>query len=98
MSAVNYTLRLDEVDKQKAEQVFKALGMTFSTGINIYIKTVGRQQRIPFSLNVNDVAQPTTLISAFESLQEESEQNGTSDMTMDEIVAEIAEYRREKRS
>ena len=52
MATVNYSLRIDESDKQKAEQVFKALGMTFSTGINIYLKAVGRQKRIPFDLSV----------------------------------------------
>ena len=97
MGAVNYTLRIDEGDKQKAEQVFKALGMTFSTGINIYLKTVGRQQGIPFSLTVTDSVPAITLYDAFEALQEESAQNGTSKMTMDEIDAEIAAYRREKR-
>ena len=98
MGTVNYTLRLDETDKQKAEQVFKALGMSFSTGMNIYIKAVGRQMGIPFSLTVNDATLPATLLNAFEALQEESSQNGISDMTMEEIVAEISEYRKEKRS
>ena len=98
MGTVNYTLRLDETDKQKAEQVFKALGMSFSTGMNIYIKAVGRQMGIPFSLTVNDATLPATLMNAFEALQEESAQNGISDMTMEEIVAEISEYRKEKRS
>ena len=98
MATVNYTLRVDEADKQKAEQVFKSLGMTFSTGVNIYLKTVGRQQRIPFVLSVNDVASKTSLMDAFEALQEESVQNGTSEMTTDEINAEIALYRQEKRS
>ena len=97
MSTVNYTLRLDEIDKQKAEQVFRALGMSFSTGINIYIKAVGRQMGIPFPLTVSDVPIPMTLMNALEDLQEESKRNGTSDMTMEEIVAEIAEYRKEKR-
>ena len=54
MATVNYSLRVDESDKQRAEQVFRALGMTFSTGINIYIKTVGRQQRIPFNLALHE--------------------------------------------
>lgn len=54
MATVNYTLRIDESDKQNAEQVFKELGMTFATGINIYIKTVSRQQRIPFDLALNE--------------------------------------------
>ncbi|MCL1878911.1 MAG: type II toxin-antitoxin system RelB/DinJ family antitoxin [Defluviitaleaceae bacterium] len=59
MATVNYTLRIDESDKQNAEQVFKELGMTFSTGINVYIKTVGRQLRIPFDLALNEPAMAT---------------------------------------
>ena len=97
MATVNYTLRLDETDKQRAEQVFKALGMSFATGMNIYVKAVGRQLGIPFSLTINNSTLPVTLMNAFESLQEEAEQNEISDMTMEEIVAEISEYRREKR-
>jgi len=53
MASTNYTLRVDDKDKQRAEQVFKELGMTFATGINIYIKTVSRQQKIPFELTLN---------------------------------------------
>jgi len=56
MAGTNYTLRIDEADKQQAELVFKALGMNLSTGINIYIKTVSRQQRIPFELDLNAYA------------------------------------------
>ena len=58
MATTNYSLRIDEADKQKAEQVFKGLGMTFSTGMNIYIKAVGRQQQIPFSLSLGDSVVP----------------------------------------
>ena len=96
MAAVNYTLRLDEADKQKAEQVFKTLGLTFSTGINIYLKTVGRQQKIPFVLNANDTVTAVSLMDSLAALQEESVKNGTSCMTMDEIDDEIKIYRREK--
>ena len=53
MATTNYTLRVDNVDKQRAEQVFKELGMTFATGINIYIKMVSRQKKIPFELALN---------------------------------------------
>jgi len=52
MATTNYTLRIDEADKQQAEQVFKSLGMTFAAGVNTYIKTVIRQQRIPFDLDL----------------------------------------------
>jgi len=97
MATVNYTLRIDETDKQTAERVFKDLGMTFATGINIYLKTVGRQQKIPFNMDLNEQSVPKTLKEAFQALQEESKQNGIDNMTMDEIDAEIAAYRREKR-
>lgn len=56
MASTNYTLRIDEGDKRQAEQVFKSLGMNLSTGINIYIKAVGRQQKIPFELDLKDRA------------------------------------------
>ena len=98
MATVNCTLRINEIDKQKAEQVFKTLGMTFSTGVNVYIKAVGRQQGIPFALSISDMAPAITLRDAFIALQEESVQNGISEMTMEEIDAEITAYRREKRS
>ena len=95
VAITNYTLRIDDVDKKKAESVFKTLGMTFSTGINVYIKTVGRQQRIPFALNANDAV--TSLKDAAMALQEEAAANGISEMTMEEIDAEIAASRRERR-
>jgi addiction module RelB/DinJ family antitoxin len=64
MATVNYSLRMDEHDKQAAEKVFKSLGMNLSTGINIYIKAVGRQQRIPF-----DLALETPVISTSNARQ-----------------------------
>jgi DNA-damage-inducible protein J len=95
MAITNYTLRIDEADKQKAESVFKTLGMTLSTGINVYLKTVGRQRRIPFALNANDAA--FSLKDAVMALQNESAANGTAEMSMDEIDAEIAAARRARR-
>lgn len=92
MAITNYTLRIDETDKQKAENVFKTLGMTLSTGINVYLKAVGRQQRIPFALNANDAT--VSLKDVMAALQAEAANNGTSDMPIDAIDAEIAAYRR----
>ena len=98
MRTVNYTLRIDEGDKQRAESVFKALGMTFSTGINVYLKAVGRQKRIPFVLHAGGEVPARTLADVFKAAQAEAVKNGTSEMTMDEINAEIASYRLEKRN
>jgi len=53
MAAVNYTVRLDETDKQAAERVFNELGLTMAAGLNVYVKMVARQRRIPFDLALN---------------------------------------------
>ena len=100
MATVNYTLRIDEADKQNAEQVFKSLGMSFATGINIYLKTVGRQQKIPFNMDLNEQSTRKQarkrFKEAFEKAQQESILNGTDEMTMDEINDIIAECRCEE--
>ena len=54
MATVNYTIRLDESDKLAAEQVFNKLGLTLAAGLNVYLKAVARQQKIPFSLALNE--------------------------------------------
>ena len=56
MPTVNYTIRLDEADKQAAEQVFSQLGLTLAAGLNVYLKAVARQQKIPFDLDLNKQA------------------------------------------
>ena len=81
MSTKTYTIRLDETDKKRAEQVFKELGMTFATGMNLYVKTVGRQKKIPFDLDVSEHI---------------SKINGTDNIKMGEIDAEISAYRQER--
>jgi addiction module RelB/DinJ family antitoxin len=96
MATINYTLRIDETDKQQAEQVFKALGMTFATGINVYLKTVTRQQKIPFMLEIGQTPR-MKLGEAFEEAQKESFINGMDNITRGEIDEIIAEERRKER-
>jgi len=97
MASVNYTLRMEETDKKAAERVFKSLGMSFATGMNVYVKKVGRERRIPFSMDLTERASLRTLKDSFEALQKESIVNGTEDMSLDDINAEIAATRKEKR-
>ena len=47
-------------------------------------------------MDINEGASPGTLKSAFEALQKESIANGTEEMTLDEINAEIATVRKDK--
>ena len=42
-------LSIDDV-KREAEQVCEDMGMSMSTAVNIYLKRLGRERRIPFEV------------------------------------------------
>lgn len=44
------TVRIDKHVKDEATEVFKSIGLSFNTGIEIYLRAVVREQRIPFEL------------------------------------------------
>ena len=96
MASVNYTLRIDETDKIEAESVFKELGMSFATGMNIYVKTVRRLRKIPFNMDLNETPPKNTLRSSFEALQRESAANGNDNLSLNEINDIVAEVRGKK--
>ncbi len=52
MAIVDYTFPMDEADKVTAEQVLGQFGLSLEEGLNIYIKAVARQKKIPFELSI----------------------------------------------
>ena len=44
------TVRVDKHVKDEATEVFKSIGLSFNAGIEIYLRAVVREQRIPFEL------------------------------------------------
>ncbi|MCI1666392.1 MAG: type II toxin-antitoxin system RelB/DinJ family antitoxin [Atopobiaceae bacterium] len=52
MDATTMSLRIDSNIKQDAAKVFSQLGMSFNTGVSIYLRTVVRENRIPFDLEL----------------------------------------------
>ncbi len=47
---VQVSFRVDDDIKKKAERTFNDIGVSMSTVINIYLKAVVRENRIPFEL------------------------------------------------
>jgi len=54
MSSVNYTVKLDEVNKKTAESVLKELGLNLSVAINAYVNAIARRGEIPFKLSLQN--------------------------------------------
>ena len=53
MAETRLNVRVDNTIKKQAEAVFTALGMTMSTGVNIFLTQVARLRAIPFALELN---------------------------------------------
>ena len=51
MAQIN--LRVDDDTKRDAEKTLDEIGLSMSTAINIFLKTVARENRIPFELSAD---------------------------------------------
>lgn len=47
------SLRIDDEVKRKAEKTLDEIGLSMSTAINIFLKAVVRENRIPFELSAD---------------------------------------------
>lgn len=51
---VTASIRVTPEVKEAAKEVFKELGFDFSSGIEIYLRYVARERRIPFDLDLSE--------------------------------------------
>ncbi len=47
------SLRIDDDVKRNAEKTLDAIGLSMSTAINVFLRTVAREHRIPFELSAD---------------------------------------------
>ncbi len=50
MESLNLNVRVNASDKKNFEQFCSSVGMNVSTAINMFIKTVLREQKLPFEI------------------------------------------------
>ena len=105
MGAVNITVRVDEEIKRDFDKFCDNVGMNITTAFNLFMRAVLRTRELPFQITDIEIHKQISsskgrdaLRSAFEAAQEQSVINGTDNMTMDDIIAEIALYRQEKKT
>ena len=90
---------MDENLKKGMELACKEMGLSMTTAFTIFATKVSKEKRIPFEVAVSDYnlrqQARNALAEAFKNAQAQSVVNGTDNMTMEEIDAEIAECRKE---
>ncbi len=87
------TVRTDAELKATFTQLCQEFGMSANTAMNVFMRAVAEAKAIPFQISVRQRA-----INAFEDLRREAEQNQDHEWTLDEINAEIAACRAERRA
>ena len=90
--------RVDGAVKTQAADICGALGIDLSTYLRMCLTRLVRENGIPFSMRLEEPSKGERAIAALEEASETARRNGLSDMTMEEVDAEIAAARRERRA
>lgn len=80
--------RTDENTRIKAAGICEKLGIDLQTYLRICMSRLIQENGIPFSMKLTDNTEPRGL-TAMKEASRIAEQNGISDMTLDEINTEI---------
>lgn len=95
MATTLVQVRVDEDLKNQATSVYDALGMDLSTAVRIFLKRSVMMNGVPFSMTLsNGETKAEKAAKALRDLRLEAQKNGTSEMSLDEINAEIDEVRK----
>jgi DNA-damage-inducible protein J len=100
MAQTTISIRVDEEIKREAEILCSQIGLTLSAVTNVFFRQMVRTQGIPFPITAARTKEQSAgelLREALREAQEQASVNGTSEMTMTDIDAVIAEVRRESR-
>ena len=87
-------VRVDDDLKNQATAIYNELGIDLSTAIRMFLKRTVLEKGIPFDTKLDDVTLKGIL--AIERMRTISEENGNSNMTLDEIN-EVIRLAREDR-
>lgn len=85
--------RTEETVRMKAVNICEKLGIDLATYLRMCMSRLIQENGVPFSMKVDDIFENKG-IKAMKEASRIAAENGISDMTLDEINAEISEARR----
>ncbi|WP_073998628.1 type II toxin-antitoxin system RelB/DinJ family antitoxin [Anaerococcus urinomassiliensis] len=86
MAQSQINVRIDSDTKKDAERVCSDIGISLSSAINIYLKKIVRENRIPFELEADSFYSPKNL-EKLEQLIDDYE-NGRIEIVNHELIEE----------
>ncbi len=95
MAQSTFSVRMDDQLKDQFSGLCEAFGMNMSTAINVFARAVVRERRIPFEISEGktEITREGAL-AAFNAIRSKAAEDGLTDMSLEEINAEINATRR----
>ncbi len=91
--------RIDDDLKTNATEIYEKLGLDLSTAIRMFLKRSVLENGIPFSMTLPKTDYNATVaLAAVAEMNKQARDSGVSEMTLDEINAEISAFRKERRA
>lgn len=98
MAQATISIRVDNTLKRNFDSLCEAFGLSATAAFNIFMKAVVRERRIPFEIRAdNGDATRQQALNAFEAMRESLAGSDISQMSLDDINAEIKAARDERR-
>lgn len=85
--------RTEETSRVKAVCICEKLGIDLPTYLRMCMSRLVQENGIPFSMKLDDKSE-SRAVSAMKAASRIAEENGISDMTLDDINAEISAARK----
>jgi hypothetical protein len=92
MASTLVQFRTEDTEKIKAVQILGRLGLSLPSYLRMCVSRLNQENGIPFSMKLDP--EPNPGIRALNRANRIAEEYGISDMTLEEINAEITEARK----
>ena len=99
ITTARISVKVDEDVKQGAQRVFNEVGMDMTIAINLFLRTVKREERIPFDIRTErayrqrETAHHEYILAELEKAELEAANPNTKWLTHEEIMANVAKRR-----
>lgn len=98
MSTSLIQVRVDEQLKDDVVNLYESMGIDISTAIRIFFKKSLVEGGIPFSMKASEKSYSSSVgLGALGRLRQQASDEGITDLSLDEINAEIAATRSERK-
>lgn len=94
MQQANISIRVDKSLKEKFCDLCEEFGLTTTSAIQIFMKAVVRERKIPFEIKEKKSIENKIYMDNILSMRETAAQYGIQDLSLEEINAEIAAARK----